>query len=166
MRTISIQALSREAFAPFGDVITSEGAKHFDINAGTVHRYHRLASVDVGHMDGAQAIISIARIGQVSTLPYQIKVMERHPLGSQAFIPLSASPTIVVVAPDRNDQPDLDRLCAFITNGHQGFNYRPGVWHMPLISQEQGQELLIVDRHGPGNNCDEVQITEPLSITL
>ena len=101
-----------------------------------------------------------------SELPHRIAVMERHPLGSQAFIPLNATQTIVVVAPDLNKQPDMERVQAFVTNGRQGFNYHRGTWHMPLISLSFGQELLIVDRVGPGNNCEEVAMDADYFVNL
>ena len=166
MNTIQAQPLTKEAFAPYGDVIEVAGEVHHHINSGTIQRFHELATVDVGDDPAAQAIISIAKAGVASELPHRIAVMERHPLGSQAFIPLNATQTIVVVAPDLNKQPDMERVQAFVTNGRQGFNYHRGTWHMPLISLSLGQELLIVDRVGPGNNCEEVTMDADYFVNL
>lgn len=156
MTTLNLTAepLTRTAFAPYGDVIESEGAKHFSINAGAIERFHDLASVDVGVEEQGRTLISIARCNEPSALPYRVPFVERHPLGSQAFIPLDATPLIVVVAPP-GESVDPHELRAFASNGHQGINYRRGVWHIPLISLERGQQMLIVDRGGPGQNCDE-----------
>jgi ureidoglycolate lyase len=84
--------------------------------------------------------------------------MERHPLSSQAFIPLSSTPFLVVVAPA--GELDLGTLKAFRSNGRQGINYRRGTWHHPLLALERISEFLIVDRGGAGANCDEVPIAD------
>ena len=156
---VALQPLSRENFAPYGDVIEIEGAKHFPINAGTIERYHDLANIDVGVEEGGRAIVSIMACNQTSELPYQIKVMERHPLGCQAFIPMKPIPMVVAVALP-GDNPDFTQIQGFISNGTQGVNYKPGVWHMPLISTSLNHQYLIVDRGGDGHNCDEVEIQD------
>lgn len=158
---IKLEPLTKEAFTPFGNVIETQGAKHFPINGGTIERYHDLADVEID--DEGCAIISIMECTQTSELPYRIKVIERHPLGSQAFIPMKPIPMIIAVSPP-GDTPDLNAIRAFISNGIQGVNYRSGVWHMPLISNIQGQQYLIVDRSGPGHNCDEVVIDDQVVI--
>jgi ureidoglycolate lyase len=157
-RQLAIAPLTREAFAPFGEVIESEGRAHHPINAGTAQRYDDLAGVDVAE-SGGQPQISLCRAEPV-TLPLRLRVMERHPLSSQAFIPLSARPFLVVVAPASGNRPDLGALCAFRSNGRQGVNYRRGTWHHPLIALERLSDFLIVDRRGAGPNCDEIPILE------
>ena len=154
---IKLEPLTKEAFALFGDVIEIDGAHHFPINAGAIERYHDLAEVDVGVYSGGRAIISIIACKQSSQLPYRVKVIERHPEGSQAFIPLGTVPLVIVVG-EPGDYPDPVKLRAFISNGRQGVNYRRGVWHMPLISGIEHQQYLIVDRGGPGQNCEELHI--------
>ena len=148
------QPLTRTAFAPFGEVIETEGADHFSINSGTVERYHALARIDAGAEQAGRTVISLAVCNQTTLLPYQVMLVERHPLGSQAFIPVSATPIYVVVAPP-GDTVDPYTLHAFVSNGRQGINYRRGVWHMPLICQEPEQRFIVVDRSGPGDNCEE-----------
>ncbi|MCB1755054.1 MAG: ureidoglycolate lyase [Gammaproteobacteria bacterium] len=161
--TITVEPLTREAFAPFGDVIQTDGARNFSINAGTVERYHKLAAVDVGEEEQGRAIISIAECKAVSSLPCSLPLVERHPLGSQAFIPLDKQPIIVVVA-TKGETVDPRALKAFVSNGKQGINYHRGVWHMPLICLAERQQLLIVDRDGPGNNCEEFFFDEEIRI--
>ncbi len=156
---IELEPLTQEAFAPYGDVIEIDGAKHFPINAGTIERYHDLADVAVDVESGGRAIISIMTCNQTSELPYQIKVMERHPLGSQAFVPMRPTPMAVAVSLP-GDNPDFLQIRGFISNGTQGVNYKPGVWHMPLISTVLNQQYLIVDRGGSGHNCDELDVEE------
>jgi len=156
MATLNLTAepLTRDAFAPYGDVIETEGAKHFSINAGAIERFHDLAAVDVGAEEQGRTLISIAHCNQSSSLPYRVPFVERHPLGSQAFIPMDDTPMVVVVAPV-GETVDPREARAFVSNGRQGINYHRGIWHIPLISLAEGQQMLIVDRGGPGQNCDE-----------
>jgi len=152
---LTIEPLTREAFAPFGDVIQADDTvRHFPINEGNTERYHDLARIDPGE-DG-RAIVSIFR-GQPRALPFTISMMERHPKASQAFIPLSGRPYLVVVA-EREAAPTVDDLRVFLCNGGQGVNYARGVWHHPLLALDDVSDFLIVDRAGPGDNCDIVQM--------
>ena len=149
------EALSAEAFAPFGQVIeASDAVRHFTINGGNTERYHDLAEIEPGP-DG-KAILSIFR-GQPRTLPFVVEMMERHPLGSQAFVPLSGKPYLVVVAP-AGDPPGVDALRVFMARGDQGVNYAPGVWHHPLLALDSVCDFLVLDRSGSAPNCDEVQL--------
>jgi ureidoglycolate lyase len=159
---IRIEPLSAEAFAEFGEVIEATAtARHYPINQGTTMRYHRLAAVQTLG-DGAEAIISIFR-GQRFQLPLTIQTMERHPLGSQAFMPLAGQRFLVVVAAG-GERPDPTRLHAFITNGAQGVNYRNGTWHHALLNLADASDFLVVDRGGPGHNCDECLLPAPVTI--
>ena len=159
------QPLTQADFAPFGDVIETAGAKHFSINANTIERYHDLAQVDVGSAANGRTLISIAECKLVSQLPYPVRFVERHPLGSQAFVPLDPTPIVVVVAP-RGETVALEDLRAFVSNGRQGVNYHRGVWHLPLIALRQGQQLLVVDRGGPGQNCEEFHFDADIAVVL
>ncbi len=152
MTVLEVRPLTREAFAPFGDVIETRGSHHFPINNGTTERFHDLAAVDVA--DGAgKPLISIFR-GQPFEFPIPITMVERHPLGSQAFIPLSGLPYLVVVAtgePEGAPGPPQ----AFLGRGTQGVNYAKGVWHHPLLALEQESDFVVVDRGGEGANLEE-----------
>lgn len=155
---LTIEPLTRETFAPFGDVIQADDSvRHFTINEGNTERYHDLANIDPG-ADG-RAIVSIFR-GQPRTLPFAITMMERHPKASQAFIPLSGRPYLVVVAA-RESTPTVDDLRVFLCQGHQGVNYARGVWHHPLLGLDAVSDFLIIDRAGPGDNCDIAQMGTP-----
>jgi ureidoglycolate lyase len=149
---LPVEPLTRSAFAEFGDVIELDGARHYPINDGTCERYHDLARVDVG--DG-RTLLNVFR-GQARTLPIAITMLERHPLGSQAFVPLSERAYLVVVAPAGELKPD--RVRAFLARSRQGVNYARGVWHHPLLALEVTSDFLVVDRGGPENNCDEQTI--------
>jgi ureidoglycolate lyase len=156
MKTLHVERLTRAAFAPFGDVIELDGARHFPINGGTTERYHDLATVDVGEQAG-RPLISLFR-GQPRALPIEISMMERHPLGSQAFVPLAQTGYLVVVAPAGEFDPAQMR--AFRTEGWQGVNYAKGVWHHPLLALEHVSDFVVVDRGGNGSNCDELVLPE------
>lgn len=154
--TLKIERLTREAFAPFGDVIELAGAKHFAINGGTTERYHDLATVDLGPEEGGgRPLVNVFR-GQPRTLPYEVKMLERHPLGSQAFIPLTTVPYLVVVAPA--GELDVGQMRAFVSDGWQGVNYARGVWHHPLLALHEVSDFIVVDRGGEGHNCDELDL--------
>jgi ureidoglycolate lyase len=154
---LKVEALSREAFAPFGEVIeASEAVQHFTINAGSTERYHDLAGLDAG--PAGRLIVSIFR-GQPRALPFTVSMMERHPLASQAFVPLSNRPYLVVVAPP-GKAPTAQDLRCFLASGQQGVNYATGTWHHPLLAIDAVSDFLVLDRAGEGPNCDEV-VLEP-----
>lgn len=158
--------LEKEAFAQFGDVIEIDQATHFPINDGGVERYHDLAKIDVDFQNGGRPIVSYFKTNRASKLPHSFNLVERHPKGSQAFIPMFEAPVILVVGP-RGDALNSNALKAFVTNGKQGFNFHAGVWHMPFISDKQGRLCLVVDRAGQGNNCDELKFeNETIELTL
>ena len=150
--------LTEESFAPFGDVIEVDSTQRIEINEGTTERFHDLAAVDV-KSGGGHPLINIFR-GQPRPQPIDIRMVERHPLGSQAFIPLREQTWLVVVAPP-GEAPDPSQLRAFRAEGHQGVNYHAGVWHHPLLVLKPDHDFLVVDRGGPGDNCDEVWFEGP-----
>ena len=159
MITLRPQPLTRERFAPFGEVIESADVDRAAMNAARFERFDDLCGVDVG--DDGHVAVSIARCRVATALPYRIDMVERHPLGSQAFVPLSRAKMIVVVAPPEESVETAD-LKAFVTNGRQGINYKRGTWHMPLIAFEAGQEFLVIDRAAGQPNCDEHMLDEPV----
>lgn len=152
------EPLTAESFAPFGQVIQTDGAEHFPMNGGAQERFYDLARIETAGED-ARAVISIAETREVARLPYRVTLVERHPLGSQAFIPLDDAPQLVLVAPP-TEAFESTRLRAFRSPGRQGVNYARGVWHMPMIALQPGQRWLIVDRAGGGNNCDVVSLLD------
>lgn len=157
LHPLPVAPLTAEAFAPFGDVIEAhDTAEHFPINGGTTERYHNLAYIEPG--PEGRAIVSIFR-GQPRELPFVVSMMERHPLASQAFVPLSGRAYLVVVAPAA-DVPEASDLRAFLAGPGQGVNYAPGVWHHPLLALDAVSDFLVIDRHGPGHNCDEYTLAQ------
>ena len=154
--------LTAEAFAEFGDVIDSTGHTPLLINDGMTERFHALARVETGAEGHALINLFHAR---PYVLPLRLSSMERHPLGSQAFMPLDAQPFIVVVAPV-GEQVRAADLRAFVTDGRQGVNYRRGVWHHSLIALDAPARFLVVDRGGPGDNCDVLPIGDGSGVAL
>lgn len=155
--TLRTEPLTAAAFAPFGEVIEAgSSAQQYLINEGFATRFHDLARVDV-QSEGGRVGISIFRAVPRS-LPMQLRVMERHPLGSQAFVAMSELPFLVVVAAPM-EQLDWQQLRCFLAAPGQGVNYARGTWHHPLIALQRASDFLVVDRcDGSGNNLDEVDV--------
>jgi ureidoglycolate lyase len=148
-------ALTAESFAPFGDVIEIAGRRSRSINDATCDRFDDLAQVDVLAESGRPLISIFKSIAR--TLPLQVRSLERHPLSSQAFIPLDGLPFLVVVAAE-GDAPLASRIRAYRASGTQGVNYRRNTWHHALIALDRTCHFLVVDRGGPGDNCDEITV--------
>ncbi len=163
MKLIPVTPLTAEKFQQYGDVIECREKPSFQINYGMADRHHALAIVDV--IDGnGYPIISLVE-SQKYQLPQRVKVVERHPLGSQAFIPRDKTPFIVVVA-KAGDQLEANQLEAFITNGEQGINYHAGVWHGLLLTPFDAMSFICVDRDGSDENCEEHHFSEQDQYTL
>lgn len=160
MKVIEIRPLTREAFAPFGDVIEMEGAQSFPINAGKCIRHHDLAKVETTG-EKARPMISLLR-GEPYPLPLELKMVERHPLGSQAFIPLTANPFLVVAAPETENGPG--EPLAFRTSPGQGVNIGRNVWHGILTPLDGLSDFVVVDRGGEGVNLEEHFYANPYLI--
>ncbi len=156
MKLLIPEQLTAEAFAPFGKVIEADPATAVEINSGFTTRYHALAKAEIG--DG-EAILSLFH-GRPR--PLEIDMLERHPLGAQAFMPLEGRPWLSVVA----NSPEPDALRVFACTGQQGVQYATGTWHFPLLVLDQPQAFLVVDRAGDGNNLDEIFFDETVLISL
>ncbi len=154
------QPLTASAFAPFGDVIEAQGEAR-GINYGATQRFHDLARLDCQEQ-GGRAIVNIFR-SQPPSYPFAITVMERHPLSSQAFMPLSGRPFLVVVAP--GGVFDRAAVRAFRAGPGQGVNFARGTWHHFNLALEGQSDFLVIDREGDGPNCDEVVLDPPLLLT-
>lgn len=156
-RAIILQSLTPEVFSPFGDVLETIGEPDKIINAGMCGRFHDLAHLDFTGKD-ARAGISLFR-SRTRTLPYTLDMMERHPLGSQAFMPMSADAFMVIVAPDDAGKPG--NPLAFLTSPGQGVNYHRNTWHGVLTPLIDNALFAVVDRIGEGNNLEEFTFDQP-----
>ena len=163
VRVVVAEPLTRAAFAAFGDVIEAEGLDAMDINGGKTARFDDLARIETAG-EGARPAISLFH-----TLPYALPLLaqelERHPLGSQAFVPLDGQAFLVIVAP-KGDKPSAESVRVFLTNGRQGVNYHRGVWHHSLVVLDRPSRFVVVDRAGPGPNCDVAQLDQSIEICL
>lgn len=152
MTMIKAVPITAPAFAPFGELLLPKPAADRMINAGRCERHHALATVERG---GGEAIISIFRSDPV-TLPYVCDLLERHPLGSQAFMPMGPDPWLSVVAPDEAGRPGAP--LAFLVPSGVGVNLRAGVWHGVLTPLDRAADFLVIDRDGDGINLEEIHI--------
>ena len=156
--------LNSENFAPFGNVIELEQAEQQSINRGLTIRFHDLFAIDAGGQ-GGRAIVSVFRTRPLP-LPHRVRVMERHPLGSQAFLPVgfpNSAPFLVLVAAPK-EQITADDLVLFMTNGRQGVNFHKNTWHHFQIVLGRQADFVVVDRGGGGNNLQEIEIRQPVVI--
>jgi ureidoglycolate lyase len=155
MLALSVAPLTKAGFAPFGEVVETEDAKPKLINEGFARRYDDLAKIDVATA-GGEVNISLF-IGTARPAPVIIKMMERHPLGSQLFVPLNEMPWLVVVCEDPGI-PSSYR--AFAASGRQGVNYARNCWHHPLLVTADASPFVVVDRKGAGSNLEEKWLEE------
>ena len=135
-------------FKKFGDLISTKKVKPMDINNGYAKRFDNLCRINTSFKKG-NTIMSIF-LAKKRKFPMNIKMMEKHPLGSQAFIPMSETIFLVFVAP-KSKKPNIKKIKSFIVPKQTGINYRPGIWHFPLISTKN-INFLVIDRKGKGNN--------------
>jgi len=159
MEKIRIQPISAQAFAPFGDVMDVTGTPDKVINQGMCGRHHDRAQLDF--TDG-RAGISLFE-AKPRSLPYQLDLVERHPAGSQAFVPMSRHPFLVIVAPDQGDVPGTP--LAFVTAPGQAINFYRGTWHGVLTPLHAPGIFAVVDRIGTGENLQEHWFATPYLIT-
>jgi ureidoglycolate lyase len=155
MRMIRVEPLGVAAFAPFGDVLDATGDFRL-INAGLCRRHHDRASLDFG-ADGRVGI-SIFQ-AEPRALPYSFDLIERHPEGSQAFVPMTGHPFLVIVAPDPQAEPR-----AFLTNGAQGINLHRGTWHGVLTPLSTPGLFAVIDRIGTTPNLEEHRYATPWTV--
>jgi ureidoglycolate lyase len=159
MRLIHAEPLTAAAFAPFGDVLEALGDPDRIINQGLCGRYHDRARLDFGP-DG-RAGLSLFK-AEPRALPYQLDLVERHPDGSQAFIPMSLTSFLVIVAPDDDGRPGQPR--AFLTEPGQGINLHRGTWHGVLTPLEAPGLFAVVDRIGSTPNLEEHWFETPWTV--
>ena len=158
-RTITARPLTPQAFAPFGEVLDAAGPPDMTINAGLCGRFHDRARLDFG--PEGRAGISVVS-GEAQALPYTFDLVERHPDGSQAFLPMTGNGFLVIVAPDEGGRPGAP--VAFLTAPGQGVNYRRGTWHGVLTPLATPGLFAIVDRIGPGPNLQEHRYDGPFTV--
>lgn len=163
MRILTPVPLTAAAFAPYGQVLDTRQADKIPINQGLTMRFNDLADVDL-RGEGARTLINVFRSTPVS-LPHRVEIMERHPLGSQAFYPLAAARFLVLVAPV-GEGVMIEQLELFISDGQQGVSFAPNTWHHYQLALDQPSDFLVIDRGGPGENLQEVGVQGEAEIAL
>ena len=153
--------INKNNFAEFGDLISPDGVSPTDINAGYAKRFDNLANINTSANSGKSIVSIFSALKR--TFPMEIDMMEKHPLSSQAFIPMKETTFLVFVAPS-GDSPKISKIKSFIIPPKMGVNYKPGIWHFPLISTED-TDFLVIDRKGIGENLIIHQFNED-KITL
>lgn len=159
---LAAEPLTAAAFAPFGQVIETAGHVPLSINEGTCERFNDLARVDV-LAEGGRPLISIFTAAP-RALPFTVRSLERHPLSTQAFYPLDGRPFLVVVAHE-GTSASPGALRAFLAAGNQGISYERNTWHHALLALGSISRFMVIDRGGPGTNCEETPIEPPVVIT-
>jgi ureidoglycolate lyase len=145
---INPKTITKENFSTFGDMITTKNIQPININNGYAKRFDNIANLNTTSENGKTTISIFSALKRI--FPMKIDMMEKHPLGSQAFIPMKETTFLTLVAP-QGDEPDLNKIESFIIPIGIGINYNPGTWHFPLISTED-MNFLVVDRKGSGDN--------------
>jgi len=157
------KALTAHGFSRFGDVIeVGENQITKVINQGHTVRHHDLAKIDVAKNSG-EVLVNIFRSNPLAH-PLHLNMMERHPLSSQAFMPLGSEPYLVVVAPA--GEFDESKIEVFLASSNQGVNYHAGTWHHFCLALNKQSDFLVIDRGGDEENCDEVELSTALEISL
>ena len=145
---IKPKKITRKNFKKFGDLISTKKIRPININNGYAKRFNNLCKINTSIKKG-NAIMSIFS-AKKRKFPMKIEMMEKHPLGSQAFVPMSETKFLVFVAP-KGKKPNTKKIQSFIVPKQTGINYKPGIWHFPLISTKS-MNFLVIDRKGKGNN--------------
>ena len=145
---IKPKKINKKNFNKFGQIIDTSKKKYFRINNGYAKRYDNLGKINTSIKKG-KTIISIFS-AKTRKFPMKVDMMEKHPLGSQAFVPMSETNFLVFVAP-KGKKPHTKKIESFIVPKQTGINYKPGIWHFPLISLKN-MNFLVIDRKGKGNN--------------
>ena len=140
--------ISRSNFSLYGDLVSTDDINPMNINEGYAKRFDNLVNLDTSK-DSGKTIVSIFSALK-RTFPMKIHMMEKHPLGTQAFIPMKETTFLAFVAPS-GESPEIDKIQSFIIPPKTGINYKPGIWHFPLISTEN-INFLVIDRKGSGDN--------------
>ncbi len=164
MTILKPQPLNAQSFTQFGDVIEVNDQTPVMINEGLTQRFHDLSPVDTALQDG-HTLINIFRTTP-KTLPIKVQGMERHPLASQAFVPMSNAPFLVLVAAKELQTLTVDDLKLFMTNGRQGVNYHRNVWHHYSLALEKESDFLVIDRGGEGHNLEEFFFPKDITIEI
>jgi len=158
------EALSLEAFAPFGDVVSAGLRVGKSANQGTAIRFDWIAALQSSR-PSARPNLAVFR-STPKAMPFEVKLLERHPFSTQMFVPMQCSEFLVVVCPDdARGEPDLPRLQAFVCGPGQGINYKPSTWHHPIIALDTPAEFIMLAwEDGSASDCEERPLNTPIVV--
>lgn len=161
---VVIQPLDPVAFAPYGDVISARSRSGKAANQGTAVRFDWAAHLESTRL-GARPNLAVFR-STPKALPFRVRLLERHPCSTQAFLPMVCASFLVCVAPSAPDgSPDAARLLAFWCGPGQGVNYHRGVWHHPIVALEEEAEFaMLAWEDGGADDCVEHWLAEPVEV--
>jgi ureidoglycolate lyase len=163
VKRLELKALTAESFSAFGDVIDGQApCERYPINEGRTARHHAIANIDCAEQNGTAAL-SLFRAQPVED-EFVLRVMERHPLGSQSFINTSGNRYAIVVAP--RGELDEQAIEGFLAQPGQSVSYHRGTWHHYLLALDAPSDFVVVDRIGPGDNCDEQILQQALQLQI
>ena len=144
MNNIPIEKLDSNVFSRFGNIIDKKNASELrSINQGTTTRYHNISELDLESKNGNSGISIFSGIPR--DLPVEIKIMEKHPIASQSFLPIQDYDWLIIVSEEKNELPDLNTLRCFHVNGDTGITYNKNIWHHPLLVKKK-QDFWVIDR--------------------
>jgi ureidoglycolate lyase len=163
-RSLALEPVTREAFAPFGELIEAGTGPGREANLGTALRFDHAATLQ-STREHAQANLALYR-SRPQALPFEVTLFERHPASSQVFAPLRAGRWLVIVAPDDPaGAPDTARARAFVCGPGVAINFRRGVWHHPIVVLDEPAALLMLAwEDGSGEDCEELRLPRPLVV--
>lgn len=160
------QILNKASFAAFGDVIGSDLRAGASANQGTAMRFDWLAHFESIRPEAKPNLAVFRSVAK--TLPFSVRLLERHPCSTQMFVAMKAQRYLVIVAPDgEGGGPDVAQLQAFICGPAQGINYKRGLWHHPIVALDADAEFLMLAwEDGSARDCEEHPFSQPVEVTL
>lgn len=165
---IKARQMTIEAYRPYGNIISAGDSVPFKpANNGTARRFNHLCNLENLRKESAQLNVCIFRCQPTIKLPLEIKLLEKHPYSTQAFLPMSTTGRYLTVVALGGETPDLSTLAVFITEGAQGVSYKPGVWHYPMtVLEEQLDFTCLIHEDGSPDDCIIYSLSEPFLIDL
>lgn len=140
MKKIKVQMLSKEAFAPFGNVIEAVGEHGGE--AGMYNWYEKQAQVDGAETVSINLLTAIQR-------EYVFGKFEAHARTTETVLPLTGG-LIVAGIPAGPVTPE--RVQAFYVPVGKGISWAPGAWHYAPFPVGGDATCAVIFRHGTGTD--------------
>ncbi len=157
--TIPIEPIGAFDLEGLCDIVEIGGHAGKTINEGRCWRYSDLAKLDFGA--SGRCGISLFK-AELRTLPLRLDLMERHPFGSQAFVPMDRASLLVVVSADDGGRPGQPK--AFVAGPDQAVNIHRNVWHGVLTPLSGSGLFAVFDWIGEDPNLEIHTFDQPFEI--